>query len=272
MSRIIAETTLRAVMHDADAPKPGNPSHSTSGAREYGFRAALVGGATVYGWAVRTIVEVLGDGWLRDGWAQVRFRRPVYPDDPLQVRVFEDHTFSMGTTETEAVAGQAGLGAAPWLGELAYPAALTAQERAAVCPHLTPDNVPVGRDLAPRLVALSVEEATTFAGEQECETLALFYGAAPLVHPAWLASQPIYLLHHCYEYGPAIHAASHIQHLAAARAGQTFLVAGRCVAAYARHGHQYVVNDCLIRDAAGVDVARIRHTVIYQIAPRTAQR
>ena len=269
MSNIIAEEVLHAVMEDADELKPGNPIHSTDGAREYGFRAALVGGATVYGWAVRTIVSVLGERWLQDGWAHVRFRKPVYPNDELHVRVFEDHGFSVGATDDVAVVGEVGLGPAPWIGELGYPTTLVPSARAVGVPLLTPDNVPVGRDLAPRAVPLGVDEAIAFARDQERETLAIFFGASPFVHPAWLASQPIYLLHHSYDYGPAIHAESHIQHLGVARAGQDFLVAGRCVAAYARKGHQYVVNDCLIRSANGHDVARIRHTVIYQVAKRT---
>ncbi len=46
------ERTIVAVMPEADAPNPGNPIHSSDGARDYGFRAALVGGATIYGWCV----------------------------------------------------------------------------------------------------------------------------------------------------------------------------------------------------------------------------
>src|SRR5262249_45758228 len=43
------ERSLVATMPDADASNPGNPIHSTDTARDYGFRAALVGGATIYG-------------------------------------------------------------------------------------------------------------------------------------------------------------------------------------------------------------------------------
>ena len=268
MSKIIAEEWLQAEMADADEAKPGNPIHSTAGAQQYGFRAALVGGATVYGWAVRTIVGVLGERWLGDGWAHVRFRQPVYPNDTLQVRVDDAHEFSILNAQEVAVGGELGLGRAPWLDDLAMPTALAAVQHPAARPRLTPDNVPVGRDLAASAVALSVAAAIEFARDQERETLPQFFGPAPLAHPAWLAAQPIHLLHHSYDYGPAIHVESHIQHLGRAVAGQTFLVAGRCVAAYARKGHQYMVNDCVIRAEGGADVARIRHTVIYQVAKR----
>jgi Ca2+-binding RTX toxin-like protein len=46
-------------MKNPDAEK-SNAIHSTSGARDYGFQGALVGGATAYGWAASFFVETLG--------------------------------------------------------------------------------------------------------------------------------------------------------------------------------------------------------------------
>ncbi len=275
MAAILAEDALIAVLHDADEPKPDNMIHSTDGARAYGYRAALVGGATVYGWAVRTIVRALGPEWLAHGWAQVTFRKPVYPADALRTRVHSTGEFTLHSDATGrpsgaalCIEGQVGLGDAPWLADLRYPTRLTPTERPVVVARLTPDNVPVGRPLQSRSVPLSRQDAVQFAREQARESDPRFVGDAPLAHPAWLASQPIYLLHHNYDYGPAIHAQSHIQHLAQARVDTNYLVAGTCIDSYERKGHHYMVNDCLLRDGAGTDVARIRHTVIYQVARR----
>ena len=51
-----------------------------------------------------------------------------------------------------------------------------------------------------------------------------------------------------------------------ARVGQNLTIAGRCVDAFERKGHQYIVNDVEILDAAGSSIAAIRHTAIYQVA------
>ena len=297
MNAILAEDLLTAVLDDADEPKPDNMIHSTDGARAYGYRAALVGGATVYGWAVRTIVRALGPGWLTHGWAQVTFRKPVYPADSLRAHVLasgelalyrdssgdgqrntpepygsepytsEPYAAEIGAPEI-CIDGQVGLGDAPWLADLRYPELLLPVERASVVPRLTPDNVPRGQPLIARRVPLSRQEAVRFARDKERESDLQFVGDSPLAHPAWLASQPIYLLHHNFEYGPAIHVQSHIQHLAPALVDTAYLVAGSCVDSYERKGHFYMVNDCLLRDGAGTDVARLRHTVIYQVARR----
>ena len=70
--RSSVEATLVAFMDDPDAPRPENPIHSTSGALEYGYAAALVGGVVVYGWATPLILDVLGDTW-----PPPRVRRPL---------------------------------------------------------------------------------------------------------------------------------------------------------------------------------------------------
>ena len=78
-----------AFMDDPDADKP-NPIHSTETAKEHGFRGALVGGATAFGWTARTIVEALGPEWLDSGWVHLKFVDPIYPEDPLRFEVEPD--------------------------------------------------------------------------------------------------------------------------------------------------------------------------------------
>ena len=92
--RAVARTIV-ATMPDADTPNPGNPIHSSDSARDYGFRAALVGGATIYGWCVPTIIDAAGTAWLDHGWADVAFRRPVFPNDRLELRIDADGSFEV---------------------------------------------------------------------------------------------------------------------------------------------------------------------------------
>lgn len=259
-------TTLTAVMPDADAPNAQNPIHSTDTARDHGYRAALVGGATVYGWCVAAILDALGNDWLAHGWADVGFRRPVFPNDRLKVRIGADGRLTVvGDDGRSRIDGKVGLGRAAWFAELTAPAAHEPQPPADPLPRLTPATVPIGQTLRTRQVALSRTDAEAFCRDKQHETLELFYGERALVHPAWLASQPIYWLHHSFEYGPAIHTASRIQHLAAAHVDDEFVVSGVCVDGFERNGHHYIVNDTAIDDHTGAAIARIRHTAIYQL-------
>ena len=257
-------------MEDPDADKP-NAIHSTAGAKDYGYDGALVGGATAYGWAAATIVDALGEDWLNHGWAEVRFKRPIYPRDELLVSVDDDCELSVSKVvdATECFGGRVGLGDAPWLAELAHPPTTPAEPPADPRPVLTLPDAPIGHNLRTRAVAVSAEAANTYARTKERDSMACYYGDCPRVHPAWIAEQPIHWLHHSYEYGPAIHTSSHIQHLGVGVAGQTFEVAGICTDAYERKGHHYIVNDTGIRDATGCVVARVRHTAIFKVAKRS---
>jgi len=261
------QRTIVALMPEADAPNPGNPIHSSDGARDYGFRAALVGGATIYGWCVPAIIDAAGIEWLEHGWADVAFRRPVFPNDSLVVRIDANGAFEVrGADDRVRIEGHVGLGDAPWLAQITRPTRKAAELPADPLPALSPQNVPIGEDLRARRVPLPQLDAETFCRDKQSEKLECFYGANARVHPAWLANQPIYWLHHSFSYGPAIHTESRIQHRRDARVGQDFVVLGRCVDAFERKGHQYIVNDVDIVDASGATVASIRHTAIYQVA------
>lgn len=261
------ERTIVAAMPEADTPNPGNPIHSSDGARDYGFRAALVGGATIYGWCASAIIDAAGMAWLEHGWVDVAFRRPVFPDDRLAINIAFNGALEVRGDDTRVrIDGHIGLGDAPWLAELTVPQRRRPEPAADPLPRLTPNNVPVGQELRTRQVGLSRDEAETFCREKQNETLSCFFGDGACIHPAWYANQPIYLLHHSFSYGPAIHTESRIQHRRDARIGQSLTVAGRCVDAFERKGHQYIVNDVEILDAGNSSIAAIRHTAIYQVA------
>lgn len=266
---IVAERTMTAFMENPDAPRPGNPIHSTASARDYGYAGALVGGATVYGWGARTIMNALGEAWLDEGWAELQFRRPVYPGDHIHISVADDGGFLVSKGSDACIRGAVGLGEADWLGELVMPTNLTPQPREEKLPALTVESAPVGCDLKARAVPTPPDEMVSFARVKEGEALDCFLSAQPRLHPGWIASQLTHLLHHSYDYGPAIHTQSRIQHLAPAYAGQTLAVAGHCVEVYERKGHHYIVNDGAILAEAGDVLVRLRHTAIFQVAKRT---
>ncbi len=84
------ENRITAYLGHEDSPEISNPIHSTEVAKAYGFSGPLVGGVTVWGWATDTILEALGEEWLKLGWAEYSFRQPTMPGDEMLIRATED--------------------------------------------------------------------------------------------------------------------------------------------------------------------------------------
>ncbi|MEX0783995.1 MAG: hypothetical protein WD557_15250 [Dehalococcoidia bacterium] len=263
---------ITAFLDGEDRPDISNPIHSTAVAAEYGYRAALVGGVTVYGWTVPAILEALGDEWLEHGWADVSFRRPVYPGDEMTAtveRAGEGWQLTMANQDGEAcIAGSVGLGRAPFFPGLAVPERTYAEARGANPPQLTLEDAPVGEDLRPMAVPLTLEDAAEYMATKQLDDHPRWFGAQARMHPGWLAARMTPLIHHSYQYGPAIHTRTQAQHLAPAIAGQTITVAGHFLDAYERKGHHYGVVDGAIYAQDGTLLARIRHTTIFHVAKR----
>lgn len=267
------ELAVKAFMDNPDAPRPGNPIHSTGGGQEYGYRSALVGGVDVYGWGTRLIRQVLGNEWLSDGWVEVAFRRPVYPEDDLTVRLDEGddgrHRFDIVTPDGLAcIKGFCGLGRADWLHELHRQTFVPGEPAEDPIPVLTLANAPVGQLVKPLAIEFPVDEHADLVRRRQPNEDETFLGPAPLVHPALLAGLMTRLMHHSFDYGPAIHAATMIQHLQSVYAGQPLVVTGFCQRAYERKGHHYYVSDGTIWSADALELVRLRHTAIFSVAKR----
>jgi hypothetical protein len=272
-TRSSAEVRLTAFLAGPDRPDIRNAIHSTQGAREYGYRAALVGGVTVFGWATPLILETLGRSWLDHGWAEIAFRRPTYPGDDLLFRIAEDdgvwRLTITGVDGHDRVSGELGLGDAPWLDQVLVKTPFREPEpELAHHPRLTWEVAPVGRQLAPLGFAVSVEEAQAYARSRARTDDPLFAGPRPRLHPGWIAGRPPGVLHHSYDYGPAIHARSHLQIFAPALAGQEFVATATFRESYERKGHHYGAYDTSVYDAGGTELWRQRHTTVYQVARR----
>jgi acyl dehydratase len=261
-------------MENPDAPHSNNEIHSTDGGKAYGYSAALIGGVDVYGWGTRLVLDVLGQSWLDNGWAEVSFRRPVYPGDDLVIKLNPGmdttHEFYIDRRDgTHCIEGKVGSNQAAWLQDLELTGFRNAEERAASLPRLTLQNAPVGKNLRPRSVSISIDEAVHFARTRQAEESIVYCGDRPRIHPSWLAGQMTHLLHHSYDYGPAIHTGSQIQNLAPAYAGQTLVVTGFCRDVYERKGHHYIVNDGSIWSKQGEELVRLRHEAIFQLRQKT---
>lgn len=263
------ERSITAFLDGEDSLEIDNIIHSTAGAAQFGFQGALVGGVTVYSWAVPALIEALGEDWLDTGWIDFRLRRPVYPGDEITTRVTPTDSgveFTMAKESGEVcIAGTAGLSEADFYSDLAV-----AQDRAPVPPAdpptlLTPENLPIGEDLPAMAVPMSLEDAAEYADHFARDPHPRWRGDGARLHPGWIAGRCVRLTKHTYHYPAGIHAGSQIQMLAPPIAGQTLVVSGHVTDGYRRKQHEYCLLDVTISSESGEDLARLRHRTIYQV-------
>ncbi|MCZ6852314.1 MAG: MaoC family dehydratase, partial [Gammaproteobacteria bacterium] len=67
-----------------------NKIHDDEIARQYGFEGALVPGVAVYGHLTHPLVEKFGEAWLSHSLGSVRFLKPAYHGDRLDISHVED--------------------------------------------------------------------------------------------------------------------------------------------------------------------------------------
>jgi len=265
------ERHFQAFLDGPDSPDISNPIHSTEVAHSFGFKAALVGGVTVWGWCARAILDVFGERWLADGWADVHFRQPVYPGDALTIRVASGPppcAFEVANQDGEVcLRGEVGLGSAPWLKDLTTSGWRTAEPAPAELPELTLASAPTGRELRPMALPYQANDATAYASEKQRDEAPPWVGPAARIHPGWIAARMTPLLKHSFAYGPSIHTRTQVQHLAPALAGQNVTVAGRFIQAYERKGHHVAELDGQLLSETGSELARLRHTTIFRPRP-----
>ena len=254
--------------HEDDPATMANPVHSTDFARALGFDGALVGGATVWGWAVPAIIETLGDGWLEHGWARFRFRQPVYPGDEVRITLSPEDggAFALrmiNPAGVDCVVGEVGLGANAALSEFEAAARMDPAPSPAPQPELLVDPSLVGADWTPMAADASPETLRAYMQLSHRSDDPRFVGDTPRLHPAWLVARAEALMRHNFAITSSIHTRSEVEFLAPARAGGEVATGGRCVALYGRKGRPIVEFDCLVRGPDGRDLARMRHTTIF---------
>lgn len=264
-----------ATMEDPDSPEmfERNRIHTDAGAQEYGFKGAFVGGATLYGWCVPTILEALGEQWLSTGWTDVKFIKPTYPGSRIRVEISQndDLTYKMQALQDDgepAIVGNLGLGNAPWLGDLRETPFGACTPDVGERPRLTLEDAPIGQLLRSYTYGRSIpdpssEESTSFV------ELATSDGTS-VVHPMTISLQMIRLLAHSFEYGrPSIHISSQIQNFARVPADENVVLYGTFVDAYERRGNHCSVIDADLYTESGTHLIRQRHTNVFKVRRAT---
>jgi hypothetical protein len=280
MTTGMVEGEFIATMDDPDDPEmfERNRIHTTAGAQEYGFTGAFVGGVTLYAWCIPTVIDALGEEWLDHGWIDVRFRRPTYPGVRVQVRLTPKDdgsgasAFAAVKDDGEAsIVGEAGLGTAPWLGDLTETPFAPPEPDGGERPFLTLAGAPIGHRLNSFRYGPHTPPPET-SGASLAEIINLDTPAGAVLHPAVVARQMIALLMRSYDYGhPAIHVSSHIQNFARIPAGEDVVACGTFVDAYERNGQHVAVLDADIYSLGGERLARLRHTNIFKVRRASEQ-
>lgn len=270
------ERQLVAFLADPDS-RNGRSIHTNTTARDYGYRAALITGGVVYGWCVPLILETLGEGWIENGWAEINYRRPVYPDDALHERLEPAGEGAYHFTVTKGdgevcLSGAVGLGEGELVRDHVRSARRAVEPKLDPQPVLTLDIAPVGQEL-PALAFQTERDPAKRPSEihpTAGRTPALLLRDRPVISPAQISALGSWYGHAQYDYGPgpSIHTATRTQYQGIVEAGELLTIAGYCRDAYERKGHHYWVTDITILAGDGREVARNRHTTIFHVGKR----
>ena len=98
-----------------------------------------------------------------------------------------------------------GIGDVGWNDELTPFSSHSPEPPLAKQPPLELHSAPIGKTLRCKAIALDARAALEYAQGKSRETHGLFLGEDAVIHPGWIAEQPIHWLHHSFDYGPAIH-------------------------------------------------------------------
>ena len=242
-----------------------NKIHDDVVAKRFSFEGGLVPGVEVYAYMTTLPVRKFGIDWLRGGYAECRFQKPVYDGRQAIVTGKADAKGGLSLTvtmdEIVCATGHASLPPAaqsPPVAQLATAALPNEADR----PDASPES------LAPRRV-LGTFETVFSDGENAAYLLDVreplpIYAAEGITHPGLLLRLANRALGCNVRLGPWIHVGSTIRHHALARHGDRLAARAMVTAEYEHKGHRFAELDVLVTANDQTSVARIHHTAIYR--------
>jgi acyl dehydratase len=252
-----------------------NKIHDNATAAGFGFRGGLVPGVVVFGYLTVPIVARFPE-WLERGSMQVRFARPFYEGDSVEVRAEATRNGDLISINAQAwdadgaICATASASVGTGLRSCDEPRVWEYQTQplpssdarlAATAEALMPGTV-LGT-LVERLDLRANQEGLL---EQINEGLPVYFGPSAAAHPVVMLGIANHMLMHNVALGPWIHASSELTNFSVARDGEEITVRGSITEQFERKGHQFVVLDLLLT-ASGRLVQQVRHTAIYSIRP-----
>ena len=239
-----------------------NKIHSDEIAQKYGFKGGLVPGVAVWGHLTHPLVERLGEDWLSRSVSNVRFFKPAYHGDHLEVTCIEDdggyhvQCLHAGTLlaemhsnlprELPASADQALFEAAP-----------KSRERVEIAWETVVENQP----FEPWHWQVTEDGNQAYASEIS-DTLPIYRACA---HPHWLLSTANRALTREYIMPAWIHVGSEIRFRELLRIGDAIEVKAVPLEKWRRKGHEFV-RLYLAYHHNGRLATEIFHTAIFKMA------
>jgi hypothetical protein len=243
-----------------------NRMHSDDVARQFGFRAALVPGVTVFAHMTRPLVEHLGEAWLGKAIAEVSFSKPAYEGELLTVTTRADASgsgYELDCSNEEGV-------------ELARLRSHVPPSSPAVDPRS--DMTPASPSGERPLVTWELMEVgkpfpalrwtpTGADNRQWCEDvrddLPIYrMGEGAPIHPGLVLRQANYVLRNRFTLPAWIHTGSRIVFQEVLRIGREYEVRAIPEEKWDRKGHQFVRLYVAIR-SGNETMAEVAHTAIF---------
>ena len=219
-----------------------NIIHTDAGARAAGFERALVAGTTIYAYLTHVPAAAWGIDWVQGGGGELRLRRPVFDNDPVDIAITSE---AETTTLTAEVAGDGR-------------ATLDLWEQV---------EAPAMRDGEPlRPVEIVIDEARADYGIRCGDDLSL-YAEHTIAHPVTWANLANSVFIENLVTGPWIHVRSKIYHEGVAPVGSTVRAEANLLERFeSRAGERALVDMRMYAD--GEPVATIEHEAII-VLPST---
>jgi acyl dehydratase len=243
------------------SPDSDNKIHDDEVARKHGFVGALVPGVEVFAYATHPFAEQWGEEFLRRGVIDVRFRKPVYDGDEVEVAATPadgGHAFTVtGPDGVVRSVGRAALAeAAPDIDIARYPDIPGAESR----PPADADSLSIGTRLGN--VREQISEQTHRAYREGVSDALPLY--EQFVHPGMLLRVVNAVLHRNVKLGPWIHVASSCRLIEPAPLPATLTGRGTVTDRYDKDGRSWVRYDALVL-AGERPVLQVDHLAIYDL-------
>ncbi len=235
-------------------PESDNRIHADDVARQLGFTGALVPGVEVLAYATSPLIRQWGAAFFTGGVVALRFRRPVYDGELVDVALVDGELSVTGPDGVvRAVGSASGPGPVVPVDLAGYPVTPLRETLVA-----DPSPGPMGTVEVPGDRAAAAQYVRDVG-----EPLPL-YREAGLLHPGLLLRLVNLALMTEVELGPWIHTASACRFLALPVVPATASVRSVVTAVARRGAHEQVTYDAVVL-CDGVPVLEVAHTALYRL-------
>jgi acyl dehydratase len=237
-----------------------NKIHSDEIAQKYGFRGALVPGVAVYGHLTHPLVEHLGADWLGNSASQVRFLKPAYHGDELEITCAETESgydlqcLCDGTLLADM---HTSLELPPAEDQACFDAPTRPRERV----EISWDSVVENQPFEPWHWQITEDGNHTHAAEI-ADALPIYRTCA---HPHWLLSIANRCLTREYIMPAWIHAGSEVRFRSPLHIGDAVQVDAVPLEKWRRKGHEFI-RLYIAYHRNGTLATEIFHTAIFKVA------